>query len=82
MLEPLLELFASTKTNPHKAQIIFTVHSPMILDLLQKSQVYLVEKTDCESIAYRCDTIQGLRSDDNLRAKYLAGALGAVPEIG
>ena len=30
---------------------------------------------------FRGDTIDGLRSDDNFRAKYMAGALGAVPQI-
>lgn len=81
MVEPVLDLFASPSTNPHGAQIIFTCHSPEVLDLLQKAQVMFVEKTDCESLAFRGDEIRGLRSDDNLRAKYLAGALGAVPNI-
>lgn len=81
MLEPILELFASVITNPHNAQFIFTCHSAEVLDLLQKSQVMFVEKNQCESSAYRADTIEGLRSDDNLRAKYMAGALGAIPRL-
>ncbi len=81
MVEPVLDLFAKPSTNPHKAQIIFTSHTPGVLDLLHKAQVLFVEKIDCESTAYRGDTIEGLRSDDNLRAKYMAGALGAVPRI-
>jgi hypothetical protein len=81
MLEPILDLFADPEANPHHAQLIFTCHSPEVLDLLQKSQVMLVEKTNCESVAYRADSIQRLRSDDNFRAKYMAGALGAVPKV-
>jgi len=81
MLEPILALFANQSTNPHAAQLIFTCHTMEVLDLLQKSQVTFVEKTLCESEVYRGDEIQGLRADDNLRAKYLAGALGAVPII-
>ena len=79
MVEPVLDLFANPATNPHHAQLLFTCHSPEVLDLLQKAQVMFVEKVDCESVAFRGDDIQGLRSDDNLRAKYMAGALGAVP---
>jgi len=79
MVEPVLDLFANPATNPRHAQLLFTCHSPEVLDLLQKAQVMFVEKVDCESIAFRGDDIQGLRSDDNLRAKYMAGALGAVP---
>jgi hypothetical protein len=81
MVEHVLALFDNPSTNPHHAQLLFTCHSPEVLDLLQKSQVMFVEKQECNSVAYRGDEIRGLRSDDNLRAKYLAGALGAVPQI-
>lgn len=81
MVEPILDLFSNPKSNPYHAQLIFTCHSPEVLDFLQKSQVVFVEKKQCESIAFRGDEIQGLRSDDNLRSKYMAGALGAVPEF-
>lgn len=81
MLEPILDLFANPATNQHNAQLIFTCHTPEILDLLQKSQIVFVEKNQCDSTAYRGDEIRGLRSDDNLRAKYMAGALGAVPQL-
>ncbi|KQW00450.1 ATP/GTP-binding protein [Rhizobacter sp. Root1221] len=81
MLEPVLELFTNEVTNPHHAQLIFSTHTTHVLSFLQKSQVLFVEKEVCESSAYRADTIKGLRSDDNLFAKYMAGALGAVPQI-
>lgn len=79
MIEPLLELFASSTTNPHKAQIIFTSHSVEVMNLLGKSQVCLVEKADCESESWRLDSMEGIRSQDNLYAKYMSGAYGAVP---
>lgn len=81
MIEPLLSLFASPSTNPHRAQLIFNAHSPHTLTILQKAQVLFVEKRDCMSQAYRGDSIKGLRSDDNLFSKYMAGALGAVPQL-
>lgn len=81
MIEPLLELFASPATNPHKAQIIFTSHSVEVMNLLGKSQVFLVEKTDCESEAWRLDSMEGVRSQDNFYAKYMSGAYGAVPHL-
>ena len=81
MIEPLLELFASPATNPHKAQIIFTSHSVEVVNLLGKSQVFLVEKTDCESAAWRLDSMEGVRSQDNFYAKYMSGAYGAVPRL-
>lgn len=82
MLVPLLDLFFSRKTNPHNTQIIFTCHSMEILSLIHKAQVVLVEKnSNCESEAWRLDTVKGVRADDNLYAKYMAGAYGAIPHL-
>ena len=81
MIAPLLDLFASPNTNPHNAQIIFTSHSIEVISLLGKSQVMLVEKNDCVSEAWRLDTMDGVRTQDNLYAKYMSGAYGAVPQL-
>lgn len=82
MLEPILDLFANPKTNPHDAQLIFTCHALEVLNLLHKSQVTLVEKDEhCDSMSYRLDQVEGIRNDDNLYAKYRAGAYGAVPNL-
>jgi uncharacterized protein len=82
MLEPILGLFSNPTTNPHQAQILFTCHAAEMLNILHKSQVMLVEKDErSESSAWRMDTVQGIRNDDNFYAKYMAGAYGAVPQV-
>jgi uncharacterized protein len=82
MLEPILDLFANPVTNPHKAQLLFTCHAMEVLNLLHKSQIMLVEKGEnCESTAWRMDSVKGIRNDDNFYAKYMAGAYGAVPQL-
>lgn len=81
MLPILIELFKFEHTNPNNAQIIFTCHTPEILNILKKHQIYLVEKKNLQSEAWRLDEMSGLRSDDNLYAKYYAGSLGATPDI-
>lgn len=82
MLEPILDLFANPATNLHDAQLLFSTHAIEVLNLLEKSQVMLVEKDeDCVSTAYRLDTVDGIRNDDNFYAKYMAGAYGAVPNL-
>ncbi|HET8903058.1 MAG TPA: ATP-binding protein [Saccharospirillum sp.] len=81
LVPQLLEWFEYDHTNPHQAQLIFTCHTPEVLNLLQKHQVYLVEKRNQRSEAWRLDEMTGLRADDNLYAKYMAGALGATPEL-
>lgn len=80
MLEPILDLFANPSTNPHQAQLLFTCHAIEVLNLVHKSQVMLVQKSEeCESSASRMDAVEGIRNDDNYYAKYMAGAYGAVP---
>lgn len=82
MLEPILDLFANPATNPHGGQLLFTCHAMEVLNLVHKSQVMLVEKdTHNESSAWRLDSVEGIRSDDNFYAKYMAGAYGAVPQL-
>lgn len=82
MLEPILNLFFNQSTNPENAQIIFTCHAAEVLNLLHKSQVMLVEKDDeHHSQAWKLDEVEGIRADDNLYAKYMAGAYSAIPEI-
>lgn len=81
ILPYIMDLFKHAHTNPNQAQLIFTCHTPEVLNLLKKHQVYLVEKHDQQSEAWRLDEVLGLRADDNLYAKYMAGALSAVPDL-
>ncbi len=82
MLEPILDLFANPKTNPHNAQLIFTCHAIEVLNLVNKAQVMLVQKDEhCESSACRLDEVSGIRADDNFYAKYMAGTYGAIPNL-
>ncbi|MDA9557264.1 AAA family ATPase [Vibrio sp.] len=81
MLPVILGWFKHKETNPHNAQLIFTCHTPEVLNMLKKHQVYLVEKSSLKSEAWRLDEMEGIRADDNLYAKYQAGAFGAVPNV-
>jgi len=81
-LPRIIELFGEPATNPKNTQLLFTTHSLEILSHLEKEQVILVEKNnECRSEIYRLDELKGIRRDDNIYAKYMAGAYGAVPNI-
>ena len=41
----------------------------------------MVQKNNQESESWRLDEVTGLRADDNIYAKYMSGALDAVPNI-
>jgi len=84
----LVRLFHDPKTNPHGAQLIFTTHSPGLLDhrpqgqpLLRRDQVWLVEKDAHGGTALYSlwDFRKPPRRDENIRLGYLAGRYGAVP---
>lgn len=78
----IIDLFIHPETNPKNAQILFSTHSHLLIQNLSKYQVILTEKNEQGiSDAYRLDEIKGVRADDNLYTKYLAGAYGAVPNF-
>lgn len=82
MMIALLELFVNPSSNPFNAQIIFASHGHEVLNFLDKTQIVLVEKDENgNSDLWRLDEMQGIRRDDNLYAKYRAGAYGAIPNI-
>lgn len=83
IVEELISMFTSKDLNPLSAQIIFSSHTPTILATLDKYQITFVEKNeDGQSEVWRLDSVKGVRPDDNYYAKYIAGAYGAVPNIG
>lgn len=77
----IMRLFTDTETNPHNAQLLIATHSLEVLQYVEKNQIYLVEKNDCASEAWRLDEMKGVRRDDNIYAHYLAGAYGAVAKF-
>ncbi|WP_114196266.1 AAA family ATPase [Edaphovirga cremea] len=81
MIRELIDMFANDGINKLSSQLIFSCHTAEVLKSLNKHNVYLVEKKNSVSEAWRLDDIQGLRSQDNLYSKYITGALGGVPDI-
>jgi hypothetical protein len=65
-----------------KTQLVFSSHSLSFINKLDMHQLFLVEKdSNSESCAYRLNQVEGIRSDENFLAKYMAGAYGAFPQI-
>ncbi|HCG6969614.1 ATP-binding protein [Vibrio parahaemolyticus] len=77
----ILELFKYESENIGNAQLFFTTHTPQVLEVLNKQHVYLVEKENSVSDAWRVDEVEGIKERDNLYAKYVSGVLGAVPNF-
>ncbi len=83
MVRAVIDLFFNPATNPKNAQLIATFHTDFLLrDTLHKYQIYLVEKDEnLNSVAYRLDSVRGVRNVDNLYDKYHAGAYGGIPAL-
>lgn len=81
MLPRLFDLFFNPRTNPLNAQLLFTTHAyAEVFRRFDKRQISIAEKgEDGVSHLYRLDEIKGIRQDDNMLAKYDAGAYGGVP---
>ena len=62
LLPAIFDLFRSLHHNPHNAQLIFSCHTPEVFNLLNKHQIYLVEKYDCTHIFI------GLRKDTDYKS--------------
>lgn len=79
----IISLFCSKNTNPHHAQLIFTLHDTNILSekILRRDQVWFTQKdaqgaTELYSLAdYR------VRNNASFEKDYLAGKYGGTPII-
>ncbi len=83
MMKPILELFTNKESNPHGSQLVFTCHKPELINYLGKYRIIITEKKNNRSECFRLDDFPSTeaRADENLAAKYLAGAFGGVPEL-
>ena len=81
MVEALLELFVQPDSNPRNAQLIFASHADWLMNLLHKTQIVLVDKTEEGSEAFRLSDLKGVQARENYSARYRSGAYGGVPEF-
>jgi uncharacterized protein len=83
ILPHLVKLFTDVKTNPKKAQLVFSTHNTDIIDFMGKYRTVIVEKEKGKCFAYRLDEIGDtiLRNDRPISPIYKTGRLGGVPKI-
>lgn len=83
IVNTIISLFVNKQTNPLNAQFLFSTHSHVVLSRLDKYQIVLTQKNDDGgTVSWRLDENKDIvRSDENIYAKYMSGAYGAVPDI-
>ena len=82
LVQSLIAVMLEKAYNRSNCQIVCSTHCVEILDKLHKNQIYLVERNNStyESTISRLSDFSGVTNKDNFKAKYLAGAFGAIPE--
>jgi AAA15 family ATPase/GTPase len=81
----LVSLFQSPRINSKSAQLIFSTHDTNLLDrrLLRRDQIWFVEKDEYGiSTLYSLADFEDIPDDGEFEPMYLAGRLGAIPDIG
>lgn len=81
MVNALIDLFVQPDSNPKNAQLIFASHADWLMNLLHKTQIVLVDKTEEGSEAFRLSDLKGVQARENYSARYRSGAYGGVPEF-
>ncbi|MWP38291.1 AAA family ATPase [Rhodobacter sphaeroides] len=79
----LIGLFASKKSNPKGAQLIFTTHDTSVADqeCLGRDQIWIVEKN--KQLAAELVPLSDFRERDakGFQKKYLDGRFGGIPRV-
>jgi AAA15 family ATPase/GTPase len=81
----LVEMMQNSEINKNHAQLIFTTHDVMLLDLtlLRRDQIWFTEK-DPETLSTDMFSLWDFsaRKGENIRKGYLQGRFGAIPFLG
>jgi predicted ATPase len=81
----LVEMMQNPKLNPNKAQLVFTTHDAMLLDLslLRRDQIWFADK-DPKSLVTELFSLWDFsaRKNENICKGYLQGRYGAIPFLG
>ena len=88
LMRNILLTFTDKEKNPNNAQLIFTTHNTiyMDMDLLRRDEIWFVEKGNGVSSLYSLDDItnekgEKVRKDSNYEKHYLLGNYGAIPNL-
>ena len=82
LLIPLIVNLFNDTSNKNNAQLLFSAHNVVILDHLEKEQIFLVEKKEKGSASevFCAANIKELRRSPSLMKKYISGELKAIPK--
>jgi uncharacterized protein len=85
LVNEIVELFISAKSNRNNAQLIFNTHNTTLLDsgLFRRDQIWFTEKDrlGAATLFSLADFKSEVRKTENFERNYLLGKYGAVPIV-
>ncbi|NLX25677.1 MAG: ATP-binding protein [Lentisphaerae bacterium] len=83
LVRALLKLLLCAKNNPNGAQVVFTTHNPVLLDLalLRRDQIWFTEKDGLGATHLYPLTDYKPRDKEAIAKRYLAGVYGGIPDL-
>jgi len=83
MVHALMKLFLGDRSNLNSAQLVFTTHNPLLLDLtlLRRDMIWFADKDQAGGTSLYPLTDYKPRKKESLVRGYLSGRYGAVPFI-
>ncbi|MDV6326853.1 ATP-binding protein [Idiomarina sp. Sol25] len=84
LVQFLVQLFHSSKTNPKNAQLVFTTHETSILNqnVFRRDQIWFCEKAkDLSSHLFSLLDFSPRKGRENIEQAYLSGRYGAIPFV-
>ena len=85
LTKALIEGFLSFCDQATRAQLIFTAHDLLLMDLdyLRRDEIWITDKNKYgESTLVGLPEYKGIRSDKDIIKSYLQGRFGGVPQLG
>ncbi len=85
LMQYMIELFNSPKTNPKNAQLIFTTHDVSLLkqDIFRRDQIWFCERDGKQaSTLFPLTDFKPRKGFEDFESYYMSGRYGALPIIG
>ena len=85
LTKALIESYLSSCDNTTRAQLIFTAHDLLLMDLdyLRRDEIWITDKNKCgQSTLIGLPEYKGIRADKDIIKSYLQGRFGGVPQLG
>ena len=81
LVEALVDLFRGVESNPNHAQLLFTSHTPSVMDGMRRDQIWMTEKGADGASTLEPLSDYNVRKNERKSVGYSAGRYGGVPIV-